>query len=153
MTELRWEPMEGVVEGEEAYSGSLLIGSILHRTTEPSSWIYHLDAIQTKGTKGGYGEVADRAAARQAVAIAWTAWCEEAGAVIRAKGVDWKSIADLPDDRRDGRNLLLWDDRGEPWIGRWYHDRIDGEVWGWADAREMHKRITPRFWADIDTPT
>lgn len=70
--------------------------------------------------------------------------------------IDWKPIGQLPDDRKDGRPVLLWAD-GEPWVAVWdntpYGLTSETAPYGWADARENGARITdPEWWSDISVP-
>ena len=52
----------------------------------------------------------------------------------------------MPDDRKDGRLMLLWEgDR--PVIGRW----DDGRK-GWEDPEGMHLFEEITYWADINSP-
>jgi hypothetical protein len=51
--------------------------------------------------------------------------------MITAKHIPWEPIATLPEDRKDGRRLLLWE-IDLPAIGRWDSDRQ-----GWEDPESM----------------
>lgn len=58
----------------------------------------------------------------------------------------WRRVSDLPDDRKDGRPMLLWEgDR--PVIGRWDVDRQS-----WEDPESMHLYDEITSWADIVAP-
>lgn len=66
--------------------------------------------------------------------------------MITAKYIPWEPIRALPDDRKDGRHMLLWEgDR--PVIGRW----DDGRK-GWEDPEGMHLFEEITYWADINPP-
>ena len=57
--------------------------------------------------------------------------------------IDWQPIATVPEDRKDGRRLLVWAS-GSPFIA----------VWGgacWVDAYEEGE-LSPTYWADINSP-
>lgn len=66
--------------------------------------------------------------------------------------IDWKSIDEMPDDRRDGRWVLLWSEFGAPRIGVWDASDSYGEPFGWVDSEEAGARINPSYWADINPP-
>ena len=55
--------------------------------------------------------------------------------------LNWQLIASIPDDRMDGRDVLLW--KGAPIVSTWCD--------GWCDAvgRPVHG-VT--HWADIEGP-
>lgn len=59
---------------------------------------------------------------------------------------DWRPISEVPDDRKDGRRLLLWEE-DQAVVGRWDPDRKD-----WEDPESMHLYEEITFWADILTP-
>lgn len=74
--------------------------------------------------------------------------------------INWQPIANMPEDRKDGRCMLLWDFNG-PIIVRWSED--DGGQWetGYfyeredADGRlsyDKNAAFEPRYWADINPP-
>ncbi|WP_253257941.1 hypothetical protein [Sphingobium sp. SA916] len=66
--------------------------------------------------------------------------------VITSKYIPWDSIGAMPDDRKEGRLMLLWEgDR--PVIGRW----DDGRK-GWEDPEGMHLFEEITDWADINSP-
>jgi hypothetical protein len=52
----------------------------------------------------------------------------------------------LPEDRKDGRRLLLWE-VDLPVIGRWDSDRE-----GWENPESMHILEEVIYWADITPP-
>jgi len=58
-------------------------------------------------------------------------------------GIPWRGLEAIPDDRRDGRDVLLWFERGYPAICSWCD--------GWRDpvGREV-RGIT--HWADVEGP-
>ena len=59
---------------------------------------------------------------------------------------DWHPISAVPDDRKDGRRLLLWD-FDQPVIGRWDPDR---EGWEDPDSMSIYDEIV--LWADVFAP-
>ncbi|RZI67938.1 MAG: hypothetical protein EOP13_27600 [Pseudomonas sp.] len=79
---------------------------------------------------------------------------------MEVKLIDWKPIEQLPDDRKDGRLMLLCAAGGSPQLGYW-----DGTAWA-SDlgfqrhdegsqeapvfAKEPFFRIA--YWADINSP-
>jgi hypothetical protein len=72
--------------------------------------------------------------------------------MIVARSIGWEPMGTMPDDRKDGGPLLLWQ-AGQPRIGAWDSepDRA-GEPWGWADFYENGVRLSPEYWADINPP-
>ena len=66
--------------------------------------------------------------------------------MITAKHIPWEPIGTLPEDRTDGRRLLLWE-VDLPVIGRWDSDRE-----GWEDPESMHILEEVTYWADINPP-
>ncbi len=66
--------------------------------------------------------------------------------MITAKHIPWEPIANLPENRKDGRRMLLWE--GDvPVIGRW-----DCERECWEDPESMHLIEDVTHWADITPP-
>ncbi|MCI4591123.1 hypothetical protein MOK15_13605 [Sphingobium sp. BYY-5] len=66
--------------------------------------------------------------------------------MITSKHIPWEPIATLPENRKDGRRMLLWE--GDlPVIGRWDSQR---EVW--EDPESMHLLEEITHWADINPP-
>ncbi len=63
--------------------------------------------------------------------------------MITAPLIDWQPIANMPDDRKDGRAILLWDDYGQPRVGVFDQSDYYGEPFGWADSQEAGARISP----------
>jgi hypothetical protein len=61
--------------------------------------------------------------------------------MIVVNSIFWQPIANMPEDRKDGRQMLLWDEEGalvsEFSNGNW---ALDGMI------------VRPRFWADINPP-
>lgn len=66
--------------------------------------------------------------------------------MITAKHIPWEPIATLPEDRKDGRRLLLWE-IDLPAIGRWDSDRQ-----GWEDPESMRILEDVTYWSDIAPP-
>lgn len=62
--------------------------------------------------------------------------------------INWQPITSMPDDRKDGRPMLLWDD-GRPIIGCWLKF---GGSWEWAEQQEFMTIDNPTYWADINPP-
>ena len=64
--------------------------------------------------------------------------------------IEWRPIRELPDDRKDGRDILLWDDRGGV-VATW----SDGG-WGTGHVSEITGDTliveTATYWADINRP-
>jgi hypothetical protein len=58
----------------------------------------------------------------------------------------WREIAVLPDDRKDGRRLLLWEG-DQPVIGRWDPHR---RSWEDPESMQLFEEIT--HWADVHAP-
>ena len=67
--------------------------------------------------------------------------------MITAKHISWEPVVTLPENRKDGRRMLLWED-ALPVIGRW-----DSERGGWEDPENMHLLDEVTHWADINPPT
>jgi len=66
--------------------------------------------------------------------------------MIHVKGIDWQPIANMPHDRKDGRDMLAWAS-GRAVVVHW-----DGETDPpcWCD--QGHLSHDPRYWADINPP-
>lgn len=64
--------------------------------------------------------------------------------------IEWHLIEQLPDDRKDGRDMLLWDDRGGV-VASWSNGG-----WDTGHASEMTGDTlmveTATHWADINCP-
>jgi len=58
----------------------------------------------------------------------------------------WNLIADMPQDRKDGRRMLLWEE-DQAVIGRWDPDRES-----WEDPGSMNIYEDIALWADIIAP-
>lgn len=71
--------------------------------------------------------------------------------MITVPNINWQPIANMPEDRKDGRRLLLWQD-DEPFVAHW-DDWRDG-MWMRAvnDAENDAAPQNPQFWADINAP-
>ena len=121
---------------------------LTHRSLAPKSRSAHRKAV-----------VLRRAAeTRQALAPNWVSWPHKDGlnagpmessegtCMITAKHIPWEPIGTLPEDRKDGRRLLLWE-ADLPVIGRWDSDRED-----WEDPESMHILDEVTYWADINPP-
>lgn len=67
--------------------------------------------------------------------------------------VDWKPIATMPDDRRDGRPILFWRREFGPIVACYSADRDSyGKPYGWCDVQEEMPIDDPTHWADINEP-
>jgi hypothetical protein len=64
--------------------------------------------------------------------------------------INWQPIESMPEDRKDGRMVLLWD--GGPDIGSWNPSGIWGASGFWEAQYEGLPIEAPRFWADINPP-
>jgi len=62
--------------------------------------------------------------------------------------IGWQPIEAMPLDRKDGRQMLLWD--GNPAIGSWGEHYSGGE--GWNDTGEHLPIDGVTYWADINPP-
>lgn len=72
--------------------------------------------------------------------------------MITAKYIPWEPIGTMPDDRKDGRPMLLWSHLNAPRVGVWDATDYFGEPFGWCDSEEAGARIDPTHWADINPP-
>ncbi len=64
--------------------------------------------------------------------------------------IEWRVIDKLPDDRKDGRDLLLWDDRGAV-VASWANGGWDtGYASKLTEGTVMVETAT--HWADINRP-
>lgn len=71
--------------------------------------------------------------------------------MIIVNSIPWQPIEDMPEDRKDGRQVLLWNEG--PNIGSWHK----GPRWydngpGWIDDGEGGPIDDVTAWADINTP-
>lgn len=69
--------------------------------------------------------------------------------------INWQPIANIPEDRKDGRDMLLWTDKA--YLGGWMSDDFWTRIWrsepGWAVDDERGSPIeNVRYWADINPP-
>ncbi|MDO6416242.1 hypothetical protein Q4F19_17785 [Sphingomonas sp. BIUV-7] len=62
--------------------------------------------------------------------------------------IHWQAIAAMPDDRKDGRDMLLWN--GDAEVGAWFDNGLDGP--GWAGTRDVLPIENVTHWADISLP-
>jgi hypothetical protein len=74
------------------------------------------------------------------------------GSVSPCSPIAWQPIATMPDDRKDGRHVLVWEQDGA-FVAAYDAEMSTGEHWGWADARENGVRLNPTHWADIASPS
>lgn len=76
--------------------------------------------------------------------------------------INWQPIATMPDDRKDGRQMLLWDD-GQAATARWNADAVEYGIpratrGAWDTGHASGTRddpdtvAEPAFWADINPP-
>lgn len=74
--------------------------------------------------------------------------------------IDWQPIATLPEDRKDGRAILITDGEGTYAVAHWdayaASDPLSNECVGWRDAGDMGwgglVGQQPTYWADINPP-
>jgi len=86
MGNLRWEKQQG--DSEYAYSGSRVIGMIGRLYDEPDRWWWNAtNAVSMRYIAKGSGELTSKAAAKRAVARAWSKWIAAAGLVPVPSGV------------------------------------------------------------------
>lgn len=83
----------------------------------------------------------------------------DVGALVSSVGINWRPIATMPEDRKDGRDVLIWDQsRGEHDIAAWSENcwLDDGLRPGWHIRHtDPEWWIRPRdvtHWADINPP-
>jgi hypothetical protein len=69
-------------------------------------------------------------------------------------GIDWRPIADLPADRKDGREILLWQGGNMigPDIGTWNPSGVFGGDGYWEALYEGAPISDVTHWADINPP-
>lgn len=67
--------------------------------------------------------------------------------MITAKHIPWEPIGTMPEDRKDGRRMLLWEG-DQPVLGRW---NSDSECWEEPESWQQFEDVT--YWADINPPT
>lgn len=60
--------------------------------------------------------------------------------VVEVAPIAWRPICDIPDDRKDGRDMLLW--LGYPAIASWCD--------GWRDT--VGNELQGALWADVEGP-
>lgn len=56
--------------------------------------------------------------------------------------IQWHNISEIPEDRKDGRDVLLWQIAGFPSIVTWCD--------GWFDA--VGRPVVGLLWADLNAP-
>lgn len=80
--------------------------------------------------------------------------------MIVTKLIDWQPIASLPDDRKDGRLMLLWSPAGGTQLGYWDgkswasdlgYQRYPGGEWE-APVFDKEGFVSVAYWADINPP-
>lgn len=64
--------------------------------------------------------------------------------------IDWKPTAAMPEDRKDGRDMLVWN--GQADVAVWAQERWRDEGPGWNDTGEGMPINEVTFWADINPP-
>lgn len=74
--------------------------------------------------------------------------------------VSWATMENMPEDRKDGRKIMLahWD--GAEWeylIAEWRRKGVwtDGPIWLTTEIRQIEYELdpsSPEFWADISDP-
>jgi hypothetical protein len=71
---------------------------------------------------------------------------------VISANIPWEPISSMPEDRRDGRQVLLWGE-GEFWVATWDPEASSGQPSVWIDARENRIRLaSPNWWADLTPP-
>lgn len=75
---LRWE-LQRDGENEYAYSGSLVMGIVVHQSVDEKLWVYKLDGVYAKWVGKTYGRVKTKSSAKRAIERAWAAWLDAAG--------------------------------------------------------------------------
>jgi hypothetical protein len=65
--------------------------------------------------------------------------------------IDWKPIAEMPEDRKDGREMLLWDGTSAD-VGVWASERWWEEGPGWNETTEGGPLNDITHYADINPP-
>lgn len=85
-------------------------------------------------------------------------WELRGKAMIVAKLIDWQPMAAMPDDRKDGRLLLLWSAVGGTQLGYWGGDGWRSDLGfqqsngGEAPLFTEEKFADLTYWADINPP-
>jgi len=71
---------------------------------------------------------------------------------IKAITADFRPIDELPDEMKDGREVLLC--AGPPVFGRWFCGDWNGSTWvgGFWVGVETNRPIVPTHWADVAGP-
>ncbi|QEH82010.1 hypothetical protein EIK56_25235 [Sphingomonas sp. C8-2] len=73
--------------------------------------------------------------------------------MIVPRSITWRPIASMPEDRKDGRTMLLWSSDAAA-LGQWAVNppgRPNG--WqGWEDPEQWHEIAEVTHWEDIDPP-
>lgn len=64
--------------------------------------------------------------------------------------INWQPIATLPEDRKDGRRVFVWNDEGHSAV--WCEDRWWDSGPGWNDTREGGPIDNVTHWVDINPP-
>ncbi len=66
---------------------------------------------------------------------------------------NWRPIADLPDELKDGRRVLVWIDDVGPEVCTWGRHYLGGElVEQWADSQEALGHLTVTHFTEINAP-
>lgn len=75
--------------------------------------------------------------------------------------IDWLPIAEIPDDWKDGRPVLVWE-QSHPYMPTHVPARVAGfsadtmyagEPYGWHDYYEFGVRLTPTYCAELTSPS
>lgn len=79
--------------------------------------------------------------------------CDEANRLITAAWaqIPWQPIATMPDDRQDGREMLLHIDGGKVVIG-WSETNAFYPLGGWRTDAGRLDMVDITHWADITLP-
>ncbi len=71
--------------------------------------------------------------------------------MIVPRTIPWEPIAAMPDDRKDGRPMLVWTPSGAE-VASWEADVWDNEGPGWVEQQERMRVEFVTHWADISPP-
>lgn len=59
--------------------------------------------------------------------------------------IDWKPIAEMPDELRDGREVLVWTTCHMPWLASCWSGN-------WNDSTDAEIKLTPTHYCEITPP-
>lgn len=66
--------------------------------------------------------------------------------------VEWIPIAEMPEEFKDGREVLLW--RGFSAVEKWtsFARRYQDDAWGWSGGQEADDCAPATHFAEINPP-